>query len=393
MRCLGLFALLALGAPAAFAYPSMIAHGYTACSACHVDPSGSGALTAYGRGMSDLLVRWHLDPAEVESGEPSPTAGYLWGLVTPPEWLNPSGNLRGGGMVLAGSSTALVPLAMALDLNATIDVAPVVAHLSLGFGPKNQGPAVVVSPDPSTGELALVSREHWLGVKLLDDALMIRAGRLQVPFGLRNPEHTSFVRSLTRSDTNTDQQHGLAVAFANELLRAELMGVLGNYQIRPDAVRERGYTGYVELFPLTGLGVGASSLLTWAERDLDRGAPTLRQAHGLFARWSPVEPLALLLEGDALVDTTFDEADAASTAAGAAGWLQADWSVLPGVHLMPAVEGMWRGDGGVAGWLSAAWYPLPHTELRADTAWRQSFAAAGGATGSFVGLLQLHLFL
>lgn len=393
MRFLGLVALLALAAPAASAYPSMIAHGYTACASCHVDPSGSGALTAYGRGMSDLLVRWHLDPAEVESGEPSPSAGYLWGLVTPPEWLNPSGNLRGGGMVVAGSSTALVPLVMALDLNATVDVSPVVAHLSLGFGPRNQGPAVVVSPDPSTGELALVSREHWLGVKLLDDALMIRAGRLQVPFGLRNPEHTSFVRALTRTDTNTDQQHGVAVAYANELLRAELMGVLGNYQIRPDAVRERGYTGYVELFPLTGLGVGASSLLTWAERDLDSGAPTLRQAHGLFARWSPVEPLALLFEGDALVDTAFDDAGDASTTAGAAGWLQADWSVLPGVRVMPALEAQWRGDGGVAGWLSAAWYPLPHMELRADTAWRQAFAAAGGTTGTFVGLLQLHVFL
>lgn len=393
MRPLFVVVLLALAAAPSLAYPSMIAHGYTACASCHVDPSGSGALTAYGRGMSDLLVRWHLDPAEVESGEPSPTAGYLWGLLTPPEWLNPSGNLRGGGMVVVGSSTAVVPLAMALDLNATVDVAPVVAHVSLGFGPKNQGPAVVISPDPSTGALALVSREHWLGVRLLDDSLVLRAGRLQVPFGLRNPEHTSFVRAATRTDTNTDQQHGVAVAFANDRLRTEVMGLLGNYQIRPDAVRERGYTGYVEVFPMAGLGLGASSLLTWANQDLDTSLPTLRQAHGLFARYAPVEPLALLFEGDALIDTAFDDAGTGATTVGGAGWLQADWTVLSGLHLMPAVEGMVRGDSSVAGWLSAAWHPLPHTELRADTSYRQSFAAAGGTTGSFFGLLQLHLYL
>lgn len=393
MRGLCLVALPFLAAPAAGAFPSMIAHGYTSCSSCHVDPSGSGALTAYGRGMSDLLVRWHLDPAEVESGEPSPTAGYLWGLVTPPEWLNPSGNLRGGGMVVVGANTAVVPLAMALDLNTSVDLAPFIAHVSLGFGPKNQGPAVVVSPDPSTGELALVSREHWVGLKLLDDTLFVRGGRLQVPFGLRNPEHTSFVRASTRTDTNTDQQHGLAVAFTHEMVRTEVMAWLGNYQIRPDAVRERGYSGYAEVFPLTGLGVGASSLVTWAERDLDGGAPTLRQAHGLFARWSPVEPLALLFEGDALVDTAFDAEGNAATTVGGAGWLQAEWVVLPGVKVLPALEAMARGDTSVAGWLSASWAPLPHTELRADTSARAVLAQAGGTTGSFLGLLQLHLYL
>lgn len=393
MRLSNFALLLLLAAPGALAWPTMIAHGYTSCAACHVDPSGGGQLTAYGRGMDDLLVRWHLDPAEVESGEPSPTAGFLFGLVPTPEWLNPSGNLRGGPMVVVGGNVAAVPLVMATDLEATLDLSPVVAHLSLGFGWKGMGPAAVVAANPDSGELALVSRAHWLGLKLLDDSLVVRAGRIPVPFGLRNVEHTAAVRDLTRTDLNVDQQHGVAVAFANELLRAEVMGLLGNYQIRPDPVRERGYAGYVEVFALEKLGVGASSLLTWAGRDVATSAPTLRQAHGVFARYAPVEQLALVLETDALVDTAFDAAGASTTALGGAGWLQADWAIVPGVKVLPALEASLHGDGKVAGWLGAAWYPLPHTELRADVIYRQVFPAAGGSVGALIGLLQVQLFL
>ncbi|OGQ10710.1 MAG: hypothetical protein A2138_09350 [Deltaproteobacteria bacterium RBG_16_71_12] len=394
MRSSFLLLLSLVAAPCALAYPSMIAHGYTSCAACHVDPSGSGQLTAYGRGMSDLLVRWHLDPLEVESGEPSPTAGFLFGLVPTPEWLNPSGNLRGGGMVVVvGSDVAVVPLIMATDVTATLDLSPVVAHVALGFGLKNMGPAVVISPDPSTGELALVSREHWLGLKLLDDSLYLRAGRMPVPFGLRNVEHTAAVRDLTRTDVNVDQQHGVAVAWANDVLRTEVMGLVGNFQIRPDAVRERGLAGYLEVFPIERLGVGASSLATWAQRDLDTGVPLLRQAHGLFARFAPVESLAVLVEADTLIDTAFGAGGTTTGTVGGAGWLQADWTIVPGVHLMPAVEGSAHGDAKAAGWLAAAWYPLPHTELRADAIYRQAFAAGGTTTGTFVGLAQLHLFL
>ncbi len=393
MRRWSLVVVLLLAAPAALAWPTMIAHGYTSCAACHVDPSGGGQLTAYGRGMDDLLVRWHLDPTEVESGEPSPTAGFLFGLVPTPEWLNPSGNLRAGPMVVLGTNVAAVPLVMATDLEATLELSPVVAHLSLGFGLKAMGPAAVIAANPESGELALVSRAHWLGLKLLDDSLVLRAGRIPVPFGLRNVEHTAAVRDLTRTDVNVDQQHGVAVAYANELLRAEVMALLGNYQIRPDAVRERGYAGFVELFPLEKLGVGASSLLTWAGRDVVTGAPTLRQAHGVFARYAPVEQLALVVEGDALVDTGFDAAGVGTTAVGGAGWLQAEWTVIPGVKVLPAVEASLRGDGKVAGWLGAAWFPLPHTELRADVVYRHLFPAAGGSAGAVIGLAQLHLFL
>ena len=53
-------ALVAAAIPGrAQAFPWMIHHGYTNCAQCHVDPSGGGALTAYGRPQGEILLRTH----------------------------------------------------------------------------------------------------------------------------------------------------------------------------------------------------------------------------------------------------------------------------------------------------------------------------------------------
>ncbi len=383
----------AVFAPPAAAYPWTITHNYASCAACHVDPSGAGQITAYGRGMSDLLVRWHANASDFDSGEPSPTAGLLFGLLTPPDWLNLGGNVRGGGMLLdAGGKILPVPLVMALDGTATIEVGPVVAHAALGYGVRNVGPAVVVSPNAGPDN-ALVSREHWIGLKLFDGAMELRAGRMPLPFGLRINEHTAFVRDYTRTNGDVQQQHGVSLWFGNEVLRGEIMAIAGNYQIRPDAVRERGYSGYLEIDAVERLGFGVSSLATYATRDINTNVATFRQAHGAFVRWGALDSLAVMAEGDALL-TSHDGV----TDVGGAGWLTADYEPFVGIHVMPALEALYTGDGtqslptmGV--WLSGAWYVLPHTELRLDGIYHETFPAGGTATGDVVGLVQLHFFL
>lgn len=383
-----------LAAPAA-AYPSLIRHGYSSCQACHVDPSGGGQLTAYGRAQSDLLVGWHLDPKATE-GEPSPATGFLWGLLPPlPDAVNLSGNFRGGALyneTTNGGGAGLRPVLMATDLTATVDVEWFVAHVAVGFGLRNVGPAVVVSPN-SGPDNALVSREHWAGVQLFDDALTIRAGRIPLPFGLRNVEHTSLVRSLTRTDINVHQQHGIAVSWNAESWRAEVMGIAGNFQIRPDEFRERGYSGFFEWAPAQNVAVGVSSLLTYAVKDLDASVPLLRQAHGAFARWAPAPWLVLLGEGDAIVRTSSSEA----WGVGGVGWLQADIEPVQGVHIVPAVELAKLDETQAAptmgGWLSFIWYPLPHAELRFDNIYTHVSPSGVDAVGNFTSLLQLHFFL
>lgn len=107
-------------------------------------------------------------------------------------------------------------------------------------------------------------RRHWLGYAFADDAVLVRAGRMNVPFGVRSIEHTMFVRVATRTDLNETQQYGVAVAYTGELLRGEVMGILGNCQLSPDAYRERGYSAHLELAPLPRAALGVSSLVTHA---------------------------------------------------------------------------------------------------------------------------------
>jgi hypothetical protein len=390
--------VFAVGAREADAYPWLINHGYAKCAACHVDPSGSGQVTQYGAALHDLAVRWHADPKEIESGEPSPLSSPLFGLPQP-EWLTVSGNVRVGGMVTAKGNAidkpTAFPLLMASDVYATVNLAPVVAHVTLGYG--YNASRALVGPGAAVvfGEHALMSREHWVGAKFLDDALFVRAGRLSLPFGLRNIEHISWVRQSTRSDVNVGQQHGLSVAWQNDLFRTEWMAIAGNYQLRPDAYRERGYAGLFEWAAQEKLAVGLSSKLTYADNDLSTqtAVPSLRNEHGMFARYSPAEWCALLLESDLLVATLDGK-----TSVGGVGWLQADVQPVQGIHIQPALETLYRGDGteagpAVGGWLSAAWYPLVHTELRLDNYVRRVAPAGARAPVELASLLQLHLYL
>lgn len=386
-------AVVVLGSSSSAAFPTMVRHGYVSCQACHVDPSGGGQLTLYGRAQSDLLVRWHWDPSVLEEREP-PT-GFLFGLLELPDVLNLSGNVRGGGLyneTTEGKGAGLRPVLMVADANATVRFDRFVAHASVGYGLRNVGPAVVLSPNGGPDN-ALVARELWVGARFFDEQLTLRAGRIQMPFGLRNNEHVSLVRSLTRTDTNVHQQTGVAASWNGEGWRGEVMALLGNYQIRPDVYRERGGAGFFELALAPELALGVSSLATWAGADIDRNIPLLRQAHGAFLRYAPARWLALLGEADLLLDWSPDD----GLRAGAVGWLQADFEPWQGIHLIPALEAAHvdfrTGWPTLGAWLSASWFALPQTELRLDAIYRQTPIAAPRRNGVFTALAQIHFFL
>src|SRR5262249_43142079 len=73
------------------AYPWMIRHGYTGCTPCHADPSGSGPLTEYGRAQGELLLRTRYGNTSEEAGR---VAGFMWGEMKPPEELRLTGDFR-----------------------------------------------------------------------------------------------------------------------------------------------------------------------------------------------------------------------------------------------------------------------------------------------------------
>ncbi|MEO5729506.1 MAG: hypothetical protein ABI134_27690 [Byssovorax sp.] len=386
------FAVLTLAPSRADAYPWMIRHEYTGCAICHGDPTGGGVLTAYGRAQGDLLLRTRYStpkPGE-EAGEPSSTAGFLWGAFEPPEWMLLGGSFRAATLV----TKVLKPdqpvearfIQMQADLRAIIRPSFFRAGASIGFVHEGGLPAAVTSGDKNN----LVSREHWAGVAFKDDEFLIRAGRMNLPFGIRNIDHTLWVRRSTRTDINTAQQHGLALSYNGETLRGEVMGIFGNFQIHPDAYRDRGAVGYLEYTLSPHYTVGVNGLFTSALLDTATGTTRKRGSAGIFGRGSPTLPLVLMAEADAL----FDAQAGASTTLGVVGMLQADYEPKQGIHILGTGELRVDPVGvSAGGWIGAAWFFLPHADMRIDGI-VQSVASSGGPSTlvtSFLG--QLHFYL
>jgi hypothetical protein len=384
----------ALLATSAEAYPWMVRHNYASCAACHVDPSGAGQLTQYGRAQADVLLRWKPGQQKADAeGEIPKTANFLWFLELP-EAVNLSGNFRGGGLFNLAPRASAIPLLMAADLIGTFNVDRFVFHGSTGLGIKNTSEAAIL-PQCTLGSCGAswVAREFWAGAKFADESVMVRLGRMPLPFGLRNNEHNSWVRNLTRTDINLDQSVGVSLAYNTEKLRGEVMGILGNFQIGPDAFRERGYSVFGEFTLAEKLFVGLSSQMVWAGASDEAGGPTARHAHGLFGRWSPVPLVALMAELDLIARSQAPELDKI----GFAGLLQADFEPTQGIHVMGTIEGKHEGraeQGPSLGfWATFAWYFLPHVELRVDALVRRLTAAGVPPTGTFSIIAQLHFFL
>jgi hypothetical protein len=376
---------LALEANPAHAYAWMIRHGLAECRRCHVDPMGGETLTGNGR----ITIETRLSQAWTEE-TPSDLGMFLFG-VEEPAGVRLGGSFR--GMAIADFGTGRASLfPMQADLYGAAFAGDFTVGLSVGLARASQryehaSKARLIGDVDDEGIL-LVSRSHWLGYDLSDDVIL-RVGRMNLPFGIRTPEHTLWVRSETATDRESDQQHGVSLVFTSGRLRGELLGSLGNFPVSPDAIRERGYSGHVEYLLEPKLALGVSSLLLAAarERAIDQGA-FVRQAHGVTVRYSPWQPRVVLAEGDVLKTT--------GSSLGYVGMAMFDLEPVQGFHLAVTGEVLDRGKpdlGASAGrgeprfgtWLTANWFFGPHFDLRIDLVLRQRRAETLQA--------QLHFYL
>jgi hypothetical protein len=383
----------------------MIRHDYTGCAVCHVDPSGAGLLTDYGRAQNALLMQMNYTGAT-----PTPAySGFAFGVVPMPDWLLAQVTFRGAEFWVsqttpgtAGNPSMTVAdtrfLMMLLDARAEIKFGIFRAAGSIGWGTTNFTlPAVIVTNQTATEEL--LSRDYWVGLQL-NDSLLLRLGRINLPFGMRNVEHTAWVRNNTLTDINYSQQSGFSVAFDNGHVRTEVLAILGNLNITPDAYRQRGFSGLVEVPVAERATVGFSALVTRAELTLNAptppsllGLPGLRQVYALFSRWAPIKPVVVMVEGDVFFNNNLGSG---IVQANGATWLQVDWEPVQGIHFAPAVETLntYGVHGtGIGTWMTVDWFCLPHTDIRLDGLYRYEPQAAGPAANVFSFLIQLHTYL
>ncbi|HMI83080.1 MAG TPA: hypothetical protein VK550_03245 [Polyangiaceae bacterium] len=367
------------------AYAWMIKHDYAGCNQCHADPSGGSVLTEYGRAQSDFLLRMRYGAKD--SWEAPPSAGFLFGAFKLPPSVLLGGDVRYATITKStnGNPTPTRAFFMQADFTGQISTDRFRVAGSIGYA--DEGALLASLTHQPDGNV--VSRAHWVGLDIGEDKnWLLRAGRMNLPFGIRTAEHTMWARTATRSDINVGQQHGVALAYNGTTWRGELMAIAGNFQVSPAEYRERGYSGMLEFAVATNLGMGVSSLVTVAGRNLyDPQVPLTRHAHGGFIRYAPSKLFVLMAELDLLAYAPSGSAQAGGTV----GMFQVDFEPTQGLHLIATGETFTeplRPGSASDIWGSAAWFLGPHFDIRVD-AIRQSFPNFATTTV----LAQIHAFL
>lgn len=185
----GFFGLLALAlwtAPRAQAFPQMIAHGYTSCTACHISPNGGGLLSAYGRSLSrEVLSQTGLEGEE----------NVLYGVVTPPTWLQVGGDLR---ILQSYMNSVAVEQAKFTVMQADFEAGVVTEKVQVvgTFGYQNPMSA-------NSTKSPLLSRRHFVQYVAAENNYL-RAGKYELAYGIHWPDHIMF----SKRDLGWDEGSG-----------------------------------------------------------------------------------------------------------------------------------------------------------------------------------------
>jgi hypothetical protein len=121
-----------------------------------------------------------------------------------------------------GGPSASRFIQMQADLRAQYSIGAMRVNGSFGVAQLGAKQAQVTSANAGN----LISREHWIGYDA-SDRILVRGGRMTIPFGVRDIVHTLWVRKVTRTDLNDAEQHGIAASYSGTSLRGEIMGIAG----------------------------------------------------------------------------------------------------------------------------------------------------------------------
>jgi hypothetical protein len=248
-----LFVLLSVlcAARNAEAYPQFAFKGYGTCNACHHSPSGGGLPNRYG-----------LDTLDVTFGAGS-SGG--WGNQD----LSYDASAPAALKVDLGLDVRLLPLFVADSDGTVATLVPMLAELggAAAWGPFTvYGTATAKKPGGSGPSYVVASREHWLKYSA-SSAFDVRVGRLVLPFGIRQPDHTQYVREDFEFD-KYDQSYALEGDFVTTDWAVFASVFAGGLTGAPKERQERGgmLTGIRELSGGSALGVSALGSLSTARR-------------------------------------------------------------------------------------------------------------------------------
>lgn len=178
MKTIGVALLFFLISSGAAAFPENVRHGYFACTACHVSPSGGGVLTPYGRSLSaELMSTWGT----------TKTSGFMFSQQDDEgalKWLRSQILLRGIQTYRNNSAiekAQFIPMQADLEIGADTETFALIS--TIGYR----------ANDASKELKELFSRRHY-ALYRFSDQIVGRVGKFMQSFGLNGPDHYSATR-------------------------------------------------------------------------------------------------------------------------------------------------------------------------------------------------------
>jgi len=378
MKPLGLAALaLLLAAPAA-AEPHLAVREGFACSQCHTNRTGGGKRTAFGAMYSQVaLPAWRPAPESVPLGFVSPRLG---------DWVSAGADLRVQHVTTLGARSYFDGKWLEAPGGNTlrIPVANLYAELELVRG------WLSVYLDERLGPEGASARELMVLLRGLPLNAWVKAGRIQLPYGLRLADDEAFIRQVT-GFTFGNQDLGVEVG-------AEPGPVFVSAAVSNGTLGGTDTNGRKQLTATFGVRapwgrLGAS--YSWNDSSGPEGL-LVRQVGGGFATLN-LGRLSVLAEADLVVDTERPLGEGRRQAKQLAVHGEADFLVMRGVAVRAAF-GFHDPDLDVGQdhrsrlALTLELFPLPFLRLTATYVIREDIPQRiAERRDSF--LLQLHGFL
>ncbi len=369
----------------AMAYPNAISHGYTSCLTCHYNSWGNGPLTDYGRAVSATVYAakpFFLPNATDE--ELSASSGFL-GKAELPYWIRPSLNYRGmdyrTGVGQANSIDRFIHMQAEANVVLKTEDDKMWASLTAGYIPV---PAALQTSSRASEISTWISREHYIA-RRLGKKFFIYGGMTDVAFGLRLPDHNSFMRAKTGLNQN-DQSHGVLVHWAEKKFDASVHLLAGNF-FQDSALRQEGVSVMGEYDVAKDLRAGASVLYT-------TGKFRTRQMNAIHARLGFGDGDSFLTQ----IGTVREDPITQTAQTGLYYFAQSTTQIIRGLNFLFTLEYYTRAVGEVASRSyragpSIQYFPMQRLELRTDLQGTRTIGGNSLEQDNYALFTQIHVWL
>ncbi|MCB9091647.1 MAG: hypothetical protein H6621_08565 [Halobacteriovoraceae bacterium] len=372
--------------PRAYAYTNFIGYGYAACLTCHYNAFGNGPLNDYGRALGANLIAGRLFiPDSVSDSKLSEYSGFFGKVNYKSTFFRPSLDYRGimvtDNFGQGGSENRYYH--MQLDGNVVLRMMQDKFIMSFSYGmlPEEEG---------FGSKMKSISREHYL-MYAFSNKFRIYAGKMDVVFGVRVPDHILFARARTGIAQN-DQSHGVVAHWYNESFELGVNYFVGDLSDDAD-VRLAGFSSMLEYNLASDFRVGAS-ILSASHEFLSRTLAALHARVGFF------KGASLVAEYGFLHDQEITDLNTGVTTKASDNYffLQSMIKLKRGLHNLTTFERYTNVPEGSTEntayrmTTGLQWFPLPRFEIRSEISAGRIFLENNVNKDSWTFLNQIHLW-